>query len=304
MEALQILLIGFASVSKKALMRFPISDVTNLQCWLATIPAPTLDSRGLRVKGDDVSLSVSNFLATVANVGLNVSCLECSGPGIAEMGELLSSIEGSESVKDVANTVFDLIKKLVEGNFLQLYIDRMLNDAKKSCPHSPDYDPTFAGYKYEAFDVAKSDNSSSFFLGLVVVIASLAVVVLGIVLTTKFIVRRRHQKWIKSLPPRQLTLLWKEQRNNDNEEAAINESTNSMFRSDVVPFWVRWFMIVVLTGNIAFFLSGHLSLAASVTIMASLGGQTFSEEGFFEFSIAKSTMEIWNGTFVFATGFV
>jgi hypothetical protein len=301
-EALQVFLTGFATVSEKALMGFPISDITNLKCWLATIPAPTLDSRGLRIN-DDVSLSVSNFLATSTKVGLNVSCIECSGPGITEMGELLSGIEGSESVSEVANSAFDLMKKLVEGNVLQLSIDRMLNNAKKLCPHSSAYDPSFTGYEYEPFDVAKSETSTSFFLGLVVVVSSLVVVVLGVVLTTKLIVRRRHQKWIISLPPRQLALLWREQQKNDDEEIAINESTNSMFRSELVPLWIRWFMVVVLTGNIAFFLSGHLSLAASVTIMASLGGQTFTEEGFFEFSIAKSTKEIWNGKFGVAFGF-
>lgn len=302
MEALQILLSGWATVSENAFMGFPISDVTNLQCWLATIPAPTLDSRGLRVSEGNLSLSVMEFLATASEIWLNVSCIECSGPRIPELGVLLSGIEGSESFTDVVNAGFELIRKLVEGNFLQLSIDRMLNDAKKMCPHSFEYNSSFTGFEYEAFDVNKSEHSISFFLGLVVVCVSLSVIVLAILLTTKLIVRRRHVKWIKSLPQRQLDLLWKEQRKNDDEDAFINVSTESMFRSVVIPSWIRWFMILVLLGNIAFFLSGHLSLAASVTIMASLGGQTFTEEGFFEFSIAKSTIEIWNGTFVFVVG--
>lgn len=276
------------------------SDITNLQCWLATLPAPELDSRGVRVDEKDLSLSVSEFLATVGEIGLNISCIECSGPLIADLGELLSGIEGTESVTDVANSVFGLVTKLIEGNFLQVSIDRILNDAKKLCLHSPEYDPNFSGVEYEAFVISKSENSVSFFIGLVIVVALLSAIVLAVVLTTKLVVRRRHQKWIKSLPPRQLNLLWKEQRKSDDDEVAINESTVSMFRSKEIPLWVRWFMVVVLVGNIAFFLSGHLSLAASVTIVASLGGQTVAEEGFFEFSIAKSTIEIWNGTLLFA----
>jgi hypothetical protein len=299
MKALHILLTVLATVSEKAFVGFPISDIANLQCWLATIPAPVLDSRGLLVNESDVTLSVSDFLATVAEIGLIVSCVDCSGPRMDELGELLSGVDGSNSFTNVANDVFDLIKKLIEGNFLRLSVDRMLNDAKKRCPHSPDYDPNFSGSKYEAFDIANSENSTSFFLGLIVVCATLTGIVLAIVLTTKFIVRRRHQNWIKSLPQRQLNLLWKEQRKSDDEDAFINKSTVSMFRSEVIQLWIRWFMVVVLLGNIAFFLSGHLSLAASVTIMASLGGQSFTEEGFFEFSIAKSTIEIWNGTCLF-----
>lgn len=299
MQALQILLTVFATVSEKAVMGFPISHVTNLHCWLATIPAPALDARGLRVNESDASFSVSDFLVTVSKIGLNVSCIYCSGHRIAELGDLLSGIDGSDSVANVANSVFDLVGKLVKGNFLRLSVDRMLNDARKLCPHSPIYDPSFTGFKYEVFDIAKNDNAVSFFLGLIVVCATLTVIVLLIFLTTKLIVRRRHRKWIEALPQRQLDLLLIYQRKNDEEDAFINESTVSMFRSEVIPLSIRWFMIVVLIGNIAFFLSGHLSLAASVTILASLGGQTFTEEGFFEFSIAKSTIEIWNGKFLF-----
>jgi hypothetical protein len=43
-----------------------------------------------------------------------------------------------------------------------------------------------------------------------------------------------------------------------------------------------------------------LSLGGSVSILISLGGQTLRNDDFFKFSMAKSTIEIWNGTlFVF-----
>jgi hypothetical protein len=54
-------------------------------------------------------------------------------------------------------------------------------------------------------------------------------------------------------------------------------------------------MPLVILGNIGFFLSGHLSLGASISIFGSIAGQSFEEDGFFEFSMGKSTIEIWNG---------
>jgi hypothetical protein len=247
------------------------------------------------VNENDLSLSITEFIATVAEIGLNISCVECSGPRIPELSDLLSGTDGSEAVTDVANAVFDLVTKLVGGNFLQLATDRALNDATMRCPHSSDYDPNFVGFEYEAFNVSKSENSVSFFVALVIVAASLTAIVLVVVLTTKLIVRRRHHKWIQSLPARQLVLLLKDQRKQDNEAAFINETTFSMFQSTAIPLWVRRVIPVVVLVNIAFFLSGHINLAASVTIVATLGGQTFSEEGFFEFSVARSTIEIWKG---------
>jgi hypothetical protein len=238
-------------------------------------------------------------MTSVAMIALNISCVQCSGPRLMELTELLSSNEGSAAVTDVANGIFDLIPKLVEGNFLQLAIDRALNDAKMRCPHSPDYDPNFSETKYDAFDVQGNDKAAPFFVALVIVGLVLTAIVLCAVLTTKFIVRRRHRKWISSLPSGELTLLWKEQQNNDDRNDFINITTRSMFSSQSIPLWIRWTMPIIILANIGFFISGHVSLAASVTILASLGGQSFSEEGFFEFSVARSTIEIWNGTFRF-----
>ena len=272
-----------------------IADILNLQCWLATIPAPLLDSRGARVNENDVTLSVTEFKTSTAELGLNISCVDCSSPRMTELTELLSSSAGSDAVTDVANGLFDLIPILIEGKFLQVATDRALNDARKRCPHNSEYDPNYTGVEYEAFDIAKADGSVPFFLALVIVGVVLAAATLCFVLTTKCIVRRRHRKWIDSLKERELNLIWNDQQKYDDRNFFIDRTTRSMFQSEIIPKWIRWTMPLVILANIGFFLSGHISLAASVTILASIGGQSFSEEGFFEFSVAKSTIEIWNG---------
>jgi hypothetical protein len=262
------------------------------------MPAPALDSRGVRVNETDASLAVTEFMASIATLALSIICLDCSSPRIIELTELLSSNAGSDAVTDVANELFDLLPKLVEGNFLTVAIDRALNDAKMRCPHSSQYDPKFSGVEYEDFDIASDNDSVSFFLALLIVGLILVVATLSVLLTTKCIVRRRHRAWIRTLEKTELNLIWKEQQKFDDRNHLIDQSTKSMFRSEAIPHWIRWTIPMVVLANIAFFLSGHLSLAASVTILASVGGQTFSEEGFFEFSVAKSTIEIWNGTFL------
>jgi hypothetical protein len=67
-----------------------------------------------------------------------------------------------------------------------------------------------------------------------------------------------------------------------------------MFQSPEIPKFVRWIMPLILLVNIGFFLSGHLSLGATVNIEAELAGEKFRVEKFFEFSMARSTVDIWN----------
>merc|ERR1712087_384480 len=68
----------------------------------------------------------------------------------------------------------------------------------------------------------------------------------------------------------------------------------SLVRSKEVPLFLRLFVPIVIIGNIALFLSGHLSLGGTVNISGTFAGQGFNVQGFFEFSMAKSTIEMWN----------
>jgi hypothetical protein len=113
-------------------------------------------------------------------------------------------------------------------------------------------------------------------------------------LAVRWIVRRRHGKWLRSLSDQSVALIRTRQNTQKAKEAEINRMTTSMFTSTDIPRYVRWLMPLVILGNIGFFLSGHLSKGATVNIEAEIGGQTFSEDEFFEFSMAKSTIDIWN----------
>lgn len=269
------------------------------------MPAPELDSRGVLQKDQSSSVAITNFMATVAKMGLMVNCENCTGPKIEELSALLmeqSKSEISGDLTEVANAAFDLVTKLVSGTFFEVMVDRALNDARMQCPHSPDYDPNFERADYSPFAVEQEEESTAFFVALIIVGAVLFATALIGALTTKVIVYRRHRKWIASIPRSQVRALYKQQHEEDEYQAKINESTNSMFYSDIIPLWVRVLMPVVILGNIGFFISGHLSLGASVTIMISLGGQSFRTDDFYDFAMAKGTIDIWNGTIVLWLG--
>jgi len=251
------------------------------------------------LEGESASVAISDFMATVAQMGLNITCNDCSGPKILELSSLLEEqAEGgqvSTDVTDVLNSGLELINKLIEGEFFRVFVDRLLNDAKGQCPHSPFYNENYKRGDFMPFEVEADEESIAFFVALIILLAVLVAAALVLVLTTKVVVRRRHRKWMSNIPSSQVEALWIQQQEEDEKEADINARTDSMFRSTTIPRWIRLFMPVVILGNIGFFLSGHLSLGASVSIIISLGGQTSRTDNFYEFSMARSTVEIWNG---------
>ena len=243
-------------------------------------------------------MAITELVASVAQMGLNISCIDCTGPKIPELGALLAEQQEGEisaDLTEVANNAFELVTDLIGGEFFRVIGDRALNDARKQCPHSPEYDPDFERPDYKQFEVADEDDSVAFYIGLLIVGAILVGAALVVVLTTKLVVRRRHRKWMATMPTSQVQALWKQQHEEDAKEAELDDSTDSMFRSDAIPYWLRLFMPVVILGNIGMFLSGHLSLGASVSILVQVGGQTFRTDNFYEFAMARSTIEIWNG---------
>jgi Na+-transporting methylmalonyl-CoA/oxaloacetate decarboxylase gamma subunit len=259
------------------------------------MPAPPLDARGVRLEGSEASLSLVHLFASVSNLNLNITCISCTSPGMAELATLLSTPEAIEDATEVANDIFEYVTRLLGGEFLQVTFDRMLNDAKRSCPHSPSYTATPAAVTYESFESADSaDQSIQFLIYLAIGTGCLLVFVLAVVILVKLVVRRRHQKWLRSLSSERVFLLWQQQRADQRKAMKLNETTRSMFRSSQIPRWVRLIMPVVILGNIGFFLSGHLSLGATVNIVATLAGQSFTVGNFFEFSMAFSIVEIWN----------
>jgi hypothetical protein len=281
-------------VAESPFYDFPLRDVFDYNCWLAMIPAPTLDERGVRIEGAERTATLEELAASISQLNLNVSCVECSSPRMSELTDLLSSQEAQEDVTEVANMILNYITQLMGGNFLQLQIDRMLNDAARKCPHSPLYEAFAKAIVYEPFETPNNDYAISYLILLGGVTIGLILFVALVVIAVKCIVRRRHKKWLGRLPHHQVRRMASQQGKEQELESELNATTRSMFQSSEIPKVIRWIMPLIILSNIAFFLSGHLSLGATVNIEAELAGEKVRVEKFFEFSMARSTVDIWN----------
>jgi len=289
-----IMLQMLLKISEASLIEFPLRDFSNLECWLATIPAPQLDRRGVRLPESDPTAALKNLFLSLSEMNLNISCVDCSSPQIEEFAALLSTQEGAEDLYTVGTSLLDYATKLLGGEFLQMQIDRRLNTARRNCPHREGYVENGSAVKYEDFASPRNkDTAIAFLITLLITAACLIAAVLLVIAFVKYIVTIRSKRWVETLSPEKVILLQKLQKGSLQKEMALNRSTKSMFNAREIPLLVRISIPLILLGNIAFFLSGHLSLGGTVNVDVKVGGDVINISNFFEFSIAQSVLDIW-----------
>ena len=88
-EAAEIVASLMALVRAKSIMEFPLRDLANLSCWLATIPSPELNADGISIDPDP-SLSLAEFVATIEKTSFSISCTECTSRGMKELPTMVS----------------------------------------------------------------------------------------------------------------------------------------------------------------------------------------------------------------------
>jgi hypothetical protein len=270
MHAAKVILRSLLKIVESRFFGFPLRDFLNWNCWLATMPAPVLDARGIREDESDPSTSISELTISIAQLNLNISCVSCTSPRMYELAELMSSPEATQGATEVVNNLLGYVSQLVGGTFLQVQLDRLLNEASRKCPHSPSYEANPKPIEYRPLEAKREEASITFLVMIGVVATGLIAVVGGLVLAIRCFVRHRHRKWLGSLRCHRAFLILRRQERERQMEFELNATTKSIFRSPEVPVYARWLMPVVILGNTAFFLSGHLSLGATVNIVVSL----------------------------------
>eukprot|EP00534_Pseudo-nitzschia_fraudulenta_P007819 CAMPEP_0201146050 /NCGR_PEP_ID=MMETSP0851-20130426/7775_1 /ASSEMBLY_ACC=CAM_ASM_000631 /TAXON_ID=183588 /ORGANISM="Pseudo-nitzschia fraudulenta, Strain WWA7" /LENGTH=1436 /DNA_ID=CAMNT_0047421477 /DNA_START=89 /DNA_END=4399 /DNA_ORIENTATION=+ len=320
MEALSFVLTALLEVVEARLYGFPVQDIVNLQCWLATIETPPLDNTtGLRREDVPFTAGIADLQASLGKMIVNVACVKreeddgdgddsnyrhCTSPGMVEWIKLLETSDAQAGATDAMNSFLAYAASLLSagGEILQSPIDRILNEAPMQCPHSPHYDPLAVfPVAYEQPKWPSSEEQQQYNVGYLVLWGSLA---LGIITTialavfgVKYLARRRHKRWLEQSDEATEAAkqrLAREQAEQAAFQGRLDAATGSMFFSrEEISVVVRLGMPLVILGNIALFLSGHLNLGATVYIEGNFAGETIQVDDFFDFAIARSTIDIW-----------
>lgn len=284
-------------IETSRLDNFPLQNILELDCWLATIPAPELDRYGVSTSTAGPTAALRTLAASIGNLTMDVKCNECSSPKMIEWPDVLATPQAQADLTvAMANSISYLGDAIAGGALLQNTIDQTLAGAATQCPHSPSYAPNAEAVVYEIIPVTPVDDSDSeaflTTLLIIAVVALLLVTALGFAL--QWLVKRRHRTWLAALPPDRLAKVASDQLKKAEAAERLNAATKSMFASPQVPVFLRWGMPFIIFMNIGFFLSGHLSLGATVNIQANIFGEQLSVEKFFEFSMARSIVDLWD----------
>lgn len=302
MEAVSIVLTALLEIVESKLYGFPVKDILNLQCWLAVLRVPEIDNRtGIRLESDSPTAGIAELKASMAKMNMGLECNggDCTSLGMEDLIGLMETSDAQAGMTEFMNSVLGYVATLLsgEGAILQTPIDRILNEAPMQCPHDPSYDPeAVTPVSYEDMDALPELEYNYEYLIIwgsfaVALIVAFAAVAIGV----RCNARRKHKLWLANADAssKKKTYVLQQQQEKDMLEEALNTSTQPMFYSPEIPALIRWSMPVIILGNVALFLSGHLNLGATVFIEANIAGDTIRVGDFFDFAIARTTIDLW-----------
>mmetsp|Transcript_4361 Transcript_4361/g.10224 ORF Transcript_4361/g.10224 Transcript_4361/m.10224 type:complete len:2166 (-) Transcript_4361:131-6628(-) len=265
---------------------FPLRDLTNAHCWLATVFSKS-PSRSSRLRG----LEMADNAFSVGNFSLDINCTDCTSPNF---DELLLSLYDLRNATEAVDSIEDTTDNILDGDFLQVALDYLVDDAVSKCPHRPEYDPNAGNEEFlltpedsfGLFDSAEGVKKSMVFNVANSVIAG-GIFICG--LLYRWFVEHRNKKWIRSLSREGHYHLQMQKQKEREMDAMLDETTISLFRSECISPRVRYGVPLILALNLALYLVAHFGVISVIDIDATLAGQPVAVQNFLSFTFIEST---------------
>ena len=259
-----------AKIDRFKLEMVRLDQILLYPCWLATLH----------------SAAVETLEATYTSVGLNVDCEKCSSDLIMEMANNTKKPEVIESLQVEFKRLTENFANQLKSDDFSNQIGLAIDNAREKClidSNFPTRSPTTPPpTKTPANGSVKKAVSIEIWIA--VALSAGIVGFCGLHWKRK---KRRNAEKHRRMPSYK-----------DLHQLVVKKhlvaDTSSIFTSyDTVPLLGRWGVPICLAGSIVLFATGHLALGATVDIDISLAGEPVSIPAFFVFSIAQSTIEMW-----------
>ena len=171
-----------AQMKETSLLQFPLVDMTNPYCWLATLESYVDKNEN----GESISLlplTMDTLGLALSMFELNAKCIKCTSPGAPVLGELLRLDLPAAGFQDVFTTrIVMLAEDLIAFYWNGVDFVELVEQAKSQCPHqtvdaSPSaVDVHWAGIISQGMSLkAMSPDSLDTIVGLAVVVLEVAV---------------------------------------------------------------------------------------------------------------------------------
>ncbi len=273
-------------ISEKAFAAFPIRDLNNIDCWLATILSQSAEHgpsfRGIGV--EDHSFSIGNFT-------FEISCIECTSP---DFDKLLFSLYDFENVTVLERAIREHSNGLLDTEFFPVFLDRIVEDSSTLCPHHSSYDPeakpvsflTSPADSLGFMEFASASNKPAYFN---IFNGILAAFLLSFGILAKWLLSGRNRKWVQSLSRQGGRLLESQQEKDRMMKNYLDSSTHSLLFSPSIPRNVRYGVPAMIFLNLGLYLGGHFGTLSVVNLDALVAGEEFTIYEFLEFKFFEST---------------
>jgi hypothetical protein len=119
-----------ANLKEGSVLNFPIFDMANYHCWLATLDNSLVKSLAL------MSLSLD-----VGSLRFGSSCVSCSSPGLEIISDILQELETMGFNMLYNDKIGSILVGLIADFTQSFNIDELVDVAPQHCPHNPMYNP-------------------------------------------------------------------------------------------------------------------------------------------------------------------
>ncbi|KAL3918626.1 MAG: hypothetical protein SGILL_004146 [Bacillariaceae sp.] len=182
-----------SNVREKGFLDFPLNDITNPYCWLATIesgPTPSFEldretANGVFVgaesdDGDQKNVALSALSFSLSTFFLDSTCITSSSPGCYSISEVLKTLQQSGFVTSFRESLVSFVAESIQFLWDDFNVQELVRVAPKYCPHSDQYDPERSAPDLQLPVVSGfSSNSSETVLALGIIAVEAAIVVVS-----------------------------------------------------------------------------------------------------------------------------
>lgn len=279
---------------EKKILNLPLKSMTNLNCLLSTLSTPRLDETGYRTD-ENRTLFFEQISLAAENNNLGLKCNFCSSSDIRLLVSLFGAASAFVDLSGIINSALDFLTGVIRGERFQTSIDRYIASTPYMCPSDQAFNASYTMPQFSSLEQFSTvpEPANNFFRDFAIILMVLVAGLIGIIM----IVRRRRSKqttrWLKSATAKELAVEKGKIDYARRTDEKLNTETSSIFCSKVVPISLRLLIPLIIIGNIALFLSGHLSLGAQVDLIIDIAGDTLTVPKVFDFSLGGSVRDMW-----------
>ena len=259
-----------------SILQFPLNDIPNAYCWLSTIKEPSIGP----------TFSVLDLQLKGRKINLSVECNNCSSSGIIDLQEILDSGKFSENLTNIFNQADGLLVDFLSGSLAQTLLDQLVLDSKTKCNRKIGGNQLVENSLPDLRYTNESMES-------IIILSAILLSCLIVWLASTYTDFKLDNNWFDGLSNNERLLIAADKEKRLEFDRFCIEQSDALLHSNIIPLSIRILIPFMLFLNIGFFISGHLSVGATVNVDVNFAGQLITISDFFQFSMAQSTLDMW-----------